>query len=87
MRRSQRISEYPVEFETLVNLKCAFVIRVTDFNIVNAVENYGISVVTNDVDILDKLNKKWKIDQLDVSDSFAMSQSDFQSVGGESAKV
>ncbi|KAJ0442560.1 hypothetical protein HanIR_Chr16g0810791 [Helianthus annuus] len=85
-RGSQRISEYPVEFETLVNLKCAFVIRVTDFNIVNAVENYGISVVTNDVDILDKLNKKWKIDQLDVSDSFAMSQSDFQSVGGESAK-
>ncbi|KAJ0526142.1 hypothetical protein HanHA300_Chr09g0319951 [Helianthus annuus] len=61
-------------------------IRVTDFNIVNAVENYGISVVTNDVDILDELNKKWKIDQLDVSDSFAMSQSDFQSAGGESAK-
>ncbi|KAL9999856.1 hypothetical protein Hdeb2414_s0457g00897891 [Helianthus debilis subsp. tardiflorus] len=60
--------------------------RVTDFNIVNAVENYGISVVTNDVDILDELNKKWKIDQLDVSDSFAMSQSDFQSAGGESEK-
>ncbi|KAJ0546017.1 hypothetical protein HanIR_Chr08g0356201 [Helianthus annuus] len=81
-----RISEYPVEFETLVNLKCAFVIRVTDFNIVSVVENYGISVVTNDVDILDELNKKWKIDQLDVSDSFVMSQSDFQSAGGESAK-
>ncbi|KAJ0459104.1 putative nucleic acid-binding, replication factor A [Helianthus annuus] len=75
--------EYPVEFETLVNLKCAFVIKVTDFNIVNAVENYGISVVTTDDDILDKLNKKWKIDQLDVSDSFGMSQSEFQSAGGE----
>ncbi|KAJ0883780.1 putative nucleic acid-binding, replication factor A [Helianthus annuus] len=60
--------EYPVKFETLVNLKCAFVIKVTDFNIVNGVENYGISVVTIDVDILDELNKKWKIDQ--VSDCF-----------------
>ncbi|XP_035834260.1 replication protein A 70 kDa DNA-binding subunit E-like [Helianthus annuus] len=77
---------YPVEFETLLNLKCAFVIRVTYFNITNAVENYGISVVTNDVDILDQLNKKWKIDQIDVSDSFAMSQSDFQDAGGETAK-
>ncbi|KAF5817000.1 putative nucleic acid-binding protein [Helianthus annuus] len=77
---------YPVEFDTLVNLKCAFIIRVTDFNITNAVENYGISVVTNDADILDQLNKKWKIDQLDASDSFAMSQSDFQDAGGESAK-
>ncbi|KAJ0916595.1 hypothetical protein HanPSC8_Chr06g0263561 [Helianthus annuus] len=62
-------------------------IRISYFNIVNAVENYGISVVTNDVDILDELNKKWKIDQLDVSDSFAISQSDFQSAGGESEKV
>ncbi|MFS7956891.1 hypothetical protein Hanom_Chr07g00659931 [Helianthus anomalus] len=49
-----------------------------NFNITNVVENYGISVVTNDVDILDQLNKKWKIDQLDASNSFAMSQSDFQ---------
>ncbi|KAJ0471130.1 hypothetical protein HanIR_Chr14g0726351 [Helianthus annuus] len=70
----------------LVNLKCAFVIKVTDFSIVNAVENYGISVVTTDDDILDKLNKKWKIDQLDVSDSFGMSQSEFQSAGGECSK-
>ncbi|KAF5799993.1 putative nucleic acid-binding protein [Helianthus annuus] len=78
--------EYPVEFETLVNLKCAFVIKVTYFNIVNGVENYGISVVTTDVDILDELNKKWKIDQLDVSDSFGMSQSEFQYAGGECSK-
>ncbi|KAJ0883355.1 putative nucleic acid-binding, replication factor A [Helianthus annuus] len=78
--------EYHVEFETLVNLKCAFVIKVTDFNIVNGVENYGISVVTTDVDILDELNKKWKIDQLDVSDSFGMSQSEFQYAGGECSK-
>ncbi|KAM0040480.1 putative nucleic acid-binding, SEFIR domain-containing protein [Helianthus debilis subsp. tardiflorus] len=52
----------------------------------NAVENYGISVVTNDADILDQLNKKWKIDQLDASDSFSMSHSEFQDTGGESAK-
>ncbi|KAJ0441204.1 putative nucleic acid-binding, replication factor A [Helianthus annuus] len=78
--------EYPVEFESLANLKCAFVIKVTDFNIVNAVENYGISVVTTDDDILDKLNKKFKIDQLDVSDSFGMSQSEFQTSGGECFK-
>ena len=39
-------------------------IKVSDFNIVNAVENYGISVVTTDEDILDKLNKKFKIDQV-----------------------
>ncbi|MFS7995481.1 putative nucleic acid-binding protein [Helianthus anomalus] len=77
---------YLVEFDTLVNLKYAFVIRVIDFNITNAVENYGISVVTIDADILDRLNKKWKIDQLDASDSFAMSQSEFQDAGGESAK-
>ncbi|XP_035844125.1 uncharacterized protein LOC110932414 [Helianthus annuus] len=78
--------EYLVEFESLVNLKCAFVIKVIDFNIVNAVENYGISVVTTDDDILDKLNKKFKIDQLDVSDSFGMSQSEFQTSGGECLK-
>ncbi|XP_021991861.1 uncharacterized protein LOC110888653 [Helianthus annuus] len=78
--------EYPVEFESLVNLKCAFVIKVSDFNIVNAVENYGISVVTTDDDILDKLNKKFKIDQLDVSDSFGISQSEFQTTGGECFK-
>ncbi|XP_022014330.2 replication protein A 70 kDa DNA-binding subunit B-like [Helianthus annuus] len=63
---------YPVEFDTLVNLKCAFVIRVTDFNITNAVDNYGISVMTND--------------SLDASDSFSMSHSEFQDAGGESAK-
>ncbi|XP_035835777.1 uncharacterized protein LOC118484012 [Helianthus annuus] len=51
--------KYPVEFETLVNLKCAFVI---------------------------KLNQKWKNDQLDVSDSFGMSQSEFQYAGGECSK-
>ncbi|KAJ0622973.1 hypothetical protein HanIR_Chr01g0026591 [Helianthus annuus] len=67
-------------------MKCAFVIRVTDFNISNAVENYGISVVTNDVDILDQLNKKWKIDQLDASDSFSMGHSEFQDAVGESSK-
>ncbi|XP_022019217.2 uncharacterized protein LOC110919251 [Helianthus annuus] len=78
--------EYPVEFEELVNLKCAFVIKVTDFNIVNAVENYGISVVTTDDEILDKLNKKFKIDQLNVSESFGMSQSEFQTSGAECLK-
>ncbi|XP_022040807.1 uncharacterized protein LOC110943363 [Helianthus annuus] len=77
---------YPVEFETLVNIKCAFVIRVTNFNITNAVENYGISVLTNDADILDQLNKKWKIDQLDASDSFSMGHSEFQDDVGKSAK-
>ncbi|XP_022003222.2 uncharacterized protein LOC110900650 [Helianthus annuus] len=78
--------EYPVEFEELVNLKCAFVIKVTDFTIVNAVENYGISVVTTDDDIFDKLNKKFKIDQLDVPESFGMSQSEFQTSGAECLK-
>ncbi|XP_022013686.2 uncharacterized protein LOC110913143 [Helianthus annuus] len=78
--------EYPVEFEELVKLKCAFVIKVTNFNIVNAVENYGISVVTTDDDILDKLNKKFKIDQLDVSESFGISQSEFQTSGAECLK-
>ncbi|KAJ0783163.1 putative replication protein A, OB [Helianthus annuus] len=86
LRSNKNPGEYPVEFESLLNIKCAFVIKVSDFNIVNAVENYGISIVTTDEDILDKLNKKFKIDQLDVSDSFGMTQSEFQATGGDSFK-
>ncbi|XP_035834248.1 uncharacterized protein LOC110888836 [Helianthus annuus] len=78
--------EYPVEFEELLNLKCAFVIKVTDFNIANGVENYGISVVTTDDDILDKLNKKFKIDQIDAYETFGMSQSELQTSGAEGLK-
>ncbi|XP_022008997.2 uncharacterized protein LOC110908366 [Helianthus annuus] len=87
LKSNENPGEYPVEFESLLNLKCAFVIKVSDFNIVNAVENYGISVVTTDEDILDKLNKKFKIDQLDVSDSFGMTQSELQATGGDSFKI
>ncbi|XP_035831868.1 uncharacterized protein LOC110869885 [Helianthus annuus] len=86
LRSNENPGEYPVEFESLLNIKCAFVIKVSDFNTVNAVENYGISVVTTDEDMLDKLNKKFKIDQLDVSDSFGMTQSEFQATGGDSFK-
>ncbi|XP_035838858.1 uncharacterized protein LOC110900400 [Helianthus annuus] len=78
--------EYPVEFEELLNQKCAFVIKVTDFNIANGVENYGISVVTTDDDILDKLNKKFKIDQMDAYETFGMSQSELQTSGAEGLK-
>ncbi|KAJ0503109.1 putative nucleic acid-binding protein [Helianthus annuus] len=78
--------EYPVEFEELLNLKCAFVIKVTDFNIANGVENYGISVVTTDDDILDKLNKKFKIDQIDAYETFGMRQSELQTSGAEGLK-
>ncbi|XP_021971538.2 uncharacterized protein LOC110866705 [Helianthus annuus] len=78
--------EYPVEFEELLNQKCAFVIKVTDFNIANGVENYGISVVTTDDDILDKLNKKFKIDQIDAYETFGMSQSELQTSGAEGLK-
>ncbi|XP_022023935.2 uncharacterized protein LOC110924208 [Helianthus annuus] len=75
--------EYPVEFEELVNLKCAFVIKVTDFNIANGVENYGILVVTTDDDILDKLNKKFKIDQSELQTSGAEGLKDADSYTGD----
>ncbi|XP_022003507.2 uncharacterized protein LOC110900961 [Helianthus annuus] len=43
-------------------------------------------IVTTDDDILDKLNKKFKIDQIDVSETFGMSQSELQTSAAEGLK-
>ncbi|XP_022024112.1 replication protein A 70 kDa DNA-binding subunit E-like [Helianthus annuus] len=54
---------YPEVFGTLVGKKYAFVINVSDYNIEYQVENYGITMATNDDDIIDALYSKFNINQ------------------------
>ncbi|KAJ0745888.1 putative nucleic acid-binding, replication factor A [Helianthus annuus] len=66
----------PTEFDTLINRKFAFQIKVSSYNIANQSENYGISMLSSDDDILSALEKKWKINELDQSESNVQSLSD-----------
>ncbi|MFS7992711.1 putative nucleic acid-binding, replication factor A [Helianthus anomalus] len=66
----------PDEFDTLINRKFAFQIKVSSYNIANQSENYGISMLSSDDDILSALEKKWKINEVDQSESNVQSLSD-----------
>ncbi|KAF5772222.1 putative nucleic acid-binding, replication factor A [Helianthus annuus] len=66
----------PAEFDTLINRKFAFQIKVSSYNIANQSENYGISMLSSDDDILSALEKKWKINEVDQSESNVQSLSD-----------
>ncbi|KAJ0790629.1 putative nucleic acid-binding, replication factor A [Helianthus annuus] len=69
----------PDEFDTLINRKFAFQIKVSSYNIANQSENYGISMLSSDDDILSALEKKWKINEVDQSESNVQSLSDSES--------
>ncbi|MFS7998628.1 putative replication protein A, OB [Helianthus anomalus] len=56
----------PSEFDILINKKFAFQIKISSFNISNQIENYGISMLTCDDDILSELENKWKINDVSV---------------------
>ncbi|KAJ0814129.1 putative nucleic acid-binding, replication factor A [Helianthus annuus] len=70
---------YPEIFDTLIGKKYAFIISVKDYNIEHQVENYGISMATNDDEILSTLRAKFNLNQheqsesLDVPDSCSLS--------------
>ncbi|KAM0023582.1 putative nucleic acid-binding, replication factor A [Helianthus debilis subsp. tardiflorus] len=66
----------PSEFDILINKKFAFQIKISSFNISNQIENYGISMLTCDDDILSALENKWKINDSDMSDSNVQCLSD-----------
>ncbi|XP_022024931.1 replication protein A 70 kDa DNA-binding subunit C-like [Helianthus annuus] len=66
----------PTEFDTLINRKFAFQIKVSSYNIANQSENYGISMLSSDDDILSALENKWKINEFDQSESNVQSLSD-----------
>ncbi|XP_035845382.1 uncharacterized protein LOC118491597 [Helianthus annuus] len=66
----------PSEFAVLLNKKFAFQIKISNFNITNQVENYGISMLSSDEDLLSALEKKWKLNESDLSESNVQSLSD-----------
>ncbi|XP_021980143.2 uncharacterized protein LOC110876273 [Helianthus annuus] len=66
----------PSEFDILINKKFAFQIKISSFNISNQIENYGISMLTFDDDILSALENKWKINDSDMSESNVQCLSD-----------
>ncbi|XP_035837094.1 uncharacterized protein LOC110881055 [Helianthus annuus] len=66
----------PSEFDVLLNKKFAFQIKISSFNITNQVENYGISMLSSDEDLLSALEKKWKVNESDFSVSNVQSLSD-----------
>ncbi|XP_022038539.1 replication protein A 70 kDa DNA-binding subunit E-like [Helianthus annuus] len=55
---------YPEIFDTLVGKRYAFIISVKDYNIEHQVENYGISMATNDDEILSALCAKFNLNQV-----------------------
>ncbi|KAJ0500482.1 putative nucleic acid-binding protein [Helianthus annuus] len=81
----------PSEFDVLVNKKFAFQIKISSFNITNQVENYGISMLSSDEDLLSALEKKWKVNESDFSESNVQSLSDsvgnVKGLGKESQSV
>ncbi|XP_021980151.1 uncharacterized protein LOC110876280 [Helianthus annuus] len=54
---------YPDIFDTLIGKRYAFIISVKDYNIEHQVENYGISMATNDDEILSALSVKFNLNQ------------------------
>ncbi|XP_021975275.1 uncharacterized protein LOC110870399 [Helianthus annuus] len=58
----------PSKFDMLIYKKFAFQIKISSFNISNHIENYGISMLTSDEDILSALEHKWKINESDLSE-------------------
>ncbi|XP_022031216.1 replication protein A 70 kDa DNA-binding subunit E-like [Helianthus annuus] len=72
-------NSYPEMFDTLIGKRYAFIISVKDYNIEHQFENYGISMATNDDEILSALCAKFNLNQheqsesLDVPDSCSLS--------------
>ncbi|XP_035838321.1 uncharacterized protein LOC118485910 [Helianthus annuus] len=55
---------YPEIFDTLIRKRYAFIISVKDYNIEHQVENYGISMATNDDEILAALCAIFNLNQV-----------------------
>ncbi|XP_022023687.1 replication protein A 70 kDa DNA-binding subunit C-like [Helianthus annuus] len=58
---------YPEIFDTLMGKRYAFIISVKNYNIEHQVENYGISMATNDDEILSALCAKFNLNQDEMS--------------------
>ncbi|KAI7724960.1 hypothetical protein M8C21_018879 [Ambrosia artemisiifolia] len=57
--------EYPKDFEKLIGQKYAFVIKVSSYNIAHQIEQYSITMFTQDKDIMSALYKKFDIEKLE----------------------
>ncbi|XP_021979599.1 replication protein A 70 kDa DNA-binding subunit E-like [Helianthus annuus] len=66
---------YPEIFDTLIGKRYAFIISVKDYNIEHQVENYGISMATNDDEILAALCAKFNLNQHEQSESLEVPNS------------
>ncbi|KAL9995615.1 putative nucleic acid-binding, replication factor A [Helianthus debilis subsp. tardiflorus] len=78
--QSSEFEEYPAEFNDLIGKTFVFHIKISGYNINEKKEYYGIDKLTNDSDILSKLEKKRKnIDQHDETESIGGSMSEVQS--------
>ncbi|KAJ0621248.1 putative nucleic acid-binding, replication factor A [Helianthus annuus] len=77
---------YPELFDILVGKKLGFIINVLEFNIIHQVENYGISMLTSDANILAGLYSKFKIHEYEKSESTEAQPSGIQSVACDVSK-
>ncbi|XP_022003873.1 uncharacterized protein LOC110901349 [Helianthus annuus] len=77
---------YPELFDILVGQKLGFIINVLEFNIIHQVENYGISMLTSDPNILAGLYAKFKIHEYENSESTGAQPSGIQSVACDVSK-
>ncbi|XP_035838981.1 uncharacterized protein LOC110923790 [Helianthus annuus] len=66
---------YPEIFDTLIGKRYAFIINVKDYNIEHQVENYGISMATNDDEILAAFCAKFNLNQHEQSESLEVPDS------------
>ncbi|KAL8262528.1 hypothetical protein R6Q59_023877 [Mikania micrantha] len=69
--------KYPDELNFLLDKKFAFKIGVSDFNLKNNYQVYGILKIINDSSILSKLDKRVNIIQPNDSDSLNLTMSEF----------
>ncbi|KAM0041128.1 putative nucleic acid-binding protein [Helianthus debilis subsp. tardiflorus] len=76
-----------IVFDILIGQKLAFIITVSKFNIKYQVENYGISMLTLDPDIVSALYAKFKIHEYEKSDSSSVQPFEIQSIPCDVSKV
>ena len=64
MQIGDNIDFYPGEINALKGLKLAFKISITDFNVLKKTNQYGISRVNDNVDLIEQLEKKFTESQV-----------------------
>ncbi|KAL8193416.1 hypothetical protein R6Q57_026551 [Mikania cordata] len=79
--------KYPAEINHLLEKKFAYKIEVSDFNLKNNYQVYGILKLTDDSSVISELDKMFNIIQPNESDSVNLTMSEFQSQDTVAMKV